>query len=178
MTDLAPARPADLVNPRSGEQIWFDTDATATRIFGIIPAHSPGPPLHRQLRTREQPTVVRGRLRYIVDGRVHEMRPGDSVVIPPGAAHRFENPYDEPVELQNVTTPAGVHEVGLRLLYGALARPRPNPLELVVAFHDGDSYPAAVPRTLAWIAVQVLYAISSITGVAARLRDAKLPAVS
>jgi mannose-6-phosphate isomerase-like protein (cupin superfamily) len=171
-----PTRPADLVNPRAGEQLWFETDETGTRIQGICPAHSPGPPMHRQMRTEENPTVVRGRIRYIVDGRVHELGPGDSVLIPPGAPHRFENPYDEEVEIDNLTRPRLVHEVGLRLLCAALARKRPNPLELAVAFHDGDNFPAFLPPRVAVALVTLLYSISKVTGVANRFRQAVLPA--
>jgi hypothetical protein len=36
-----PTRPADLVNARAGEQLWFEADQTGTRIQGISPAHSP-----------------------------------------------------------------------------------------------------------------------------------------
>jgi mannose-6-phosphate isomerase-like protein (cupin superfamily) len=171
-----PTRPADLVNPRAGEQLWFETDQTGTRIQGICPAHSPGPPMHRQLRTQENPTVVRGRIRYIVDGRVHELGPGDSVLIPPGTLHRFENPYDEEAEIDNHTRPRLVHEVGLRLLYAATARKRPNPLELAVAFHDGDNFPAFLPLPITVAVVTLLYWISKATGVANRFRQAVLPA--
>ena len=170
-----PTRPADVINPRGGEQLWFETDQTETRIHGIIPRHSSGPPMHRQMRTVENPKVVRGRIRYIVDGRVHDLGPGDSVVIPPGAAHRFENPYDEEVEIHNRTTPRLVHEVGLRLIYAALSRKRPNPLELAVAFHDGDNFPAFVPVPLAWALINLLYWISRASGVAKRFRRASLP---
>jgi mannose-6-phosphate isomerase-like protein (cupin superfamily) len=170
-----PTRPADLVNPRAGEQLWFENDQTGTRIHGICPAHSLGPPMHRQIRTEENPTVVRGRIRYIVDGRVHELGPGDSVLIPPGAPHRFENPYDEEAEIDNRTRPPLVHEVGLRLLYAALARKRPNPLELAVAFHDGDNFPAFLPLPVAMALVTLLYSISKATGVAKRFRQAVLP---
>ena len=103
-------------------------------------------------------------------------RPGDSLVIPPGAPHRFENPYDEEAEIDNLTRPRLVHEIGLRLLYAAMARKRPNPLELAVAFHDGDNFPAFLPPRVAMALVTVLYSISKVTGVANRFRQAVLPA--
>jgi hypothetical protein len=174
---MPPERPADLVNPLSGEQLWFEGDEIETRIFGVIPPHSPGPPLHRQLRTQEDPTVVRGRIRYTIDGYLHELGPGDSVVIPCGAAHRFENPYGEEAETDNRARPGIVHEVCLRLLYGALARPRPNPLELAVAFHEGDNYPAAIPLPIARAVIGSLYALSRVTGVASRFRTSNLAAM-
>jgi len=89
-----------------------------------------------------------------------------------GAAHRFENPYAEEAVIENRTAPAFVHEVAMRLMYAALSRRRPNPLELVVAFREGDSYPARVPV----VVVNLVYWISRVTGVAARFRRANLSA--
>jgi mannose-6-phosphate isomerase-like protein (cupin superfamily) len=171
-----PLRPPDAVNPRLGEQMWFDGDEIETRMIGRIGAHSPGPPLHLHRVTDETLTVKSGRVRFTIEGRVHELGPGDSVEIPRGVRHRFENPYDEDVWMVGRVRPGIVHEIAMRLLYGALARPRPNPLELAVAFHDGDNYPGAIPLPIARAAVRLLYGISSAAGVAARFRSANLPA--
>jgi mannose-6-phosphate isomerase-like protein (cupin superfamily) len=171
-----PLRPPDAVNPRLGEQMWFDGDEIETRMIGRIQAHSPGPPLHLHRGTDEHLTVQSGRVRFTIEGRVHELGPGDSIEIPRGARHRFENPYEEDVYMVGRVRPGIVHEVAMRLLYGALARPRPNPLELAVAFHDGDNYPGAIPLPIARAVVLLLYKISSVVGVAARFRNANLPA--
>jgi mannose-6-phosphate isomerase-like protein (cupin superfamily) len=165
----------DVVNARSGEQLWFSGDAAETQIAGRIPAGCAGPPLHRHLRTEERFTVVSGRIRYHLDGRVVELGPGESVLVPRRAAHRFENPYAEEAEIDGRVWPGLVHEVLLRLLAGAFSRPRPRILELVVAMHDGDSWPAAVPAPLARAAIGVLRAISEVTGTARRFRAAHLP---
>ncbi|MGH7760000.1 MAG: cupin domain-containing protein [Candidatus Dormibacteraceae bacterium] len=170
-----PPRPADLVNPRSGEEIWFDGDEMETRMVGRIPAHSPGPPLHIHRAVEDNATVISGRLRFTIDGRVHDLWPGDSVRVPPGTRHRWENPYEEAACMVGRVRPGIVHEIELRLLYGALARPRPNPLELAVAFHDGDSYPGDMPLPIARAIFGLLYTISSVVGVAARFRVANLP---
>ena len=174
--DQEPMRPADLVNPRSGEQIWFDGDESETVIWGLVPAHAAGPPLHIHDATDENPSVIRGRLRYIIAGTVHEMGPGDRGRVPRGAPHRFENPYDEEVELLNRVRPGIVHEVSLRLLYRALAAARPNPLALAVAFHDGDSRPASIPLPVARGLIGLLNWLAAITGVRTTLRNANLPA--
>jgi mannose-6-phosphate isomerase-like protein (cupin superfamily) len=171
----APSRPPDLVNPRSGEEIWFDGDEIETQMFGHIPAHSPGPPLHLHRAIEDNATVTGGRIRFTVDGRTRDLGPGDSVQVPPGARHRWENPYEEDAYMVSRVRPGIVHEIELRLLYGALARARPNPLELAVAFHDGDSYPAAMPLPIARAIFGLLYRISSVAGVADRFRNANLP---
>lgn len=124
----------------------------------------------------ENPQVISGRLRYTIEGRVHDVGPGDRLSIPAGARHSFQNPYEEDAYVANRVWPGIVHEIELRLLYAALARPRPNPLELAVAFHDGDSYPGNLPLPIARAIFGLLYKISSLAGVAARFRDANLPA--
>jgi mannose-6-phosphate isomerase-like protein (cupin superfamily) len=169
------ARPPDVVNTRNGEQLWFSGDAAETRIAGRIPAGCAGPPLHRHLRTEERFTVVRGRILYHLDGQVVDLGPGESVLVPRRAAHRWENPSAEEAEIDNRVWPGLVHEVLLRLLAGAASRPRPRILEMVVALHDGDSWPAAIPVPLARAAIGVLRAISEVTGTARRFRAAHLP---
>jgi mannose-6-phosphate isomerase-like protein (cupin superfamily) len=170
-----PPRPPDLVNPRSGDEIWFDGDEIETLMIGHIAAHSPGPPLHLHRAVEDSATVISGRLRFTIDGRTRDLGPGDSIRVPPGVRHRWENPYDEDVYMVGRVRPGIVHEIELRLLYGALARSRPNPLELAVAFHDGDSYPGDMPLPIARAIFGLLYRISSVAGVAARFRGANLP---
>jgi quercetin dioxygenase-like cupin family protein len=159
----------------AGERLWFSGDATETIIEGLIPAGCAGPRLHRHLRTEENVTVVSGRIRYHLEGRVHELQPGDSIRIPRLARHRFENPYSEAVELVGHAHPGLVHEVLLRLLAGAFSRRPPNPLEVVVAFHDGDGYPAQIPVPVARAIVTVLRLVSEAVGVARPFRAAHLP---
>jgi mannose-6-phosphate isomerase-like protein (cupin superfamily) len=159
----------------AGERLWFSGDATETIMKAIIPARCAGPVLHRHLQTEEDVTVVSGRIRYHLEGRVHELEPGDSLRIPRLARHRFENPYSEAAELEAHVHPGLVHEVLLRLLAGASSRRRPNPLEMVVAFHDGDGYPAQVPAPIARVLVTALRWLSETAGVARPFRAAHLP---
>jgi mannose-6-phosphate isomerase-like protein (cupin superfamily) len=167
--------PPDVVNPRSGERIWFSGDAAELRIVGRIPAGCAGPPPHRHLRSEERFTVVSGRIRYYLAGRAVELGPGESILVPRRAAHRFENPFSEEAEIDNHVRPGVEHEVLLRLLAGALSRPRPRLLEMVVALNDGDSVPAGVPVPLARLAIGALRLVSELTGTARRFRAAHLP---
>jgi mannose-6-phosphate isomerase-like protein (cupin superfamily) len=163
------------VNTRSGERHWFSGDAGETRIVARIPAGCAGPPLHRHLRSEERVTVVSGRMRYYLNGRAVELGPGESILIPPRAPHRFENPFSEEAEIAGHALPGLEHEVLLRLLAAALSRPRPRLLEMVVALHDGDSLPAAAPVPLARLAIGALRLVSEVTGTARRFRAAHLP---
>ena len=51
----------------------------------------------RHARREEHWTVVRGRALFTLDGEERTVAPGGSVDIPVGAAHRVENPGDEPL---------------------------------------------------------------------------------
>lgn len=53
-------------------------------------------------------TAGRGRLR--VDGEERDVRPGDCVVLPPGAVHKLWNTGDEPLRLLCCCAPAYTHE--------------------------------------------------------------------
>ncbi len=53
-------------------------------------------------------TAGRGRLR--VDGEERDVRPGDCVVLPPGAVHKVWNTGDEPLRLLCCCAPAYTHE--------------------------------------------------------------------
>jgi mannose-6-phosphate isomerase-like protein (cupin superfamily) len=160
---------------RTGERFWFSGDAAETRVTGRMAAGCTGPPMHRHLRTEERFTVVTGRIRYHLNGRVIELGPGESVLVPRRAAHRFDNPFPEEAEVEGYARPGLVHEVLLRLLAGARSRPRPRLLELVVALHDGDSLPAQLPVPLARAMIGALRVVSEVTGTARRFRAAHLP---
>lgn len=53
-------------------------------------------------------TAGRGRLR--VDGEERDVRPGDCVVLPPGAVHKLWNTGEEPLRLLCCCAPAYTHE--------------------------------------------------------------------
>jgi mannose-6-phosphate isomerase-like protein (cupin superfamily) len=167
-------RPPDVVSP-AGERLWFSGDASETIIRALVPAGCAGPPLHRHLRTDETITVVSGRIRYHLDGHVRELEAGGRIDVPRLARHRFENPYPEDAQLEGHVHPGLVHEVLLRLLAGAFSRRPPNPLEIAVAFHDGDGYPARIPLPIARALVTMLRSLSETVGVARRFRAAHLP---
>jgi mannose-6-phosphate isomerase len=50
----------------------------------------------------EHRVVVSGRGRAIIDAKVLELQPGESVVVPLGSVHRLENPWSDSVRIVEV----------------------------------------------------------------------------
>lgn len=77
--------------------------------IALLTCHpGPGAPLHRHAEA-ETFLVLRGRLFLMVDGRNHDLGPGDLMHVRPGQVHSFGNPSGEDVEFIAIGTPAG-HE--------------------------------------------------------------------
>lgn len=73
----------------------------------VAPAGFPGPPLQRRSDADQMFYVVEGTLTLQVDGAQHELRPGQSGLVPRGAAFGFANATASPVVFVGVLTPAG-----------------------------------------------------------------------
>jgi len=54
-------------------------------------------PRHRHPDLEHEQYVLAGRMRIGLDDRVYQVGPGDVVFIPPGVAHWYENPGEDPV---------------------------------------------------------------------------------
>lgn len=65
---------------------------------------------HYHRVTEELYWFVSGRGRMRLDGEERDVRPGDCVVIPPGARHKLLNPGDEPLVLLCCCAPAYSHD--------------------------------------------------------------------
>ena len=72
--------------------------------FGI-PPHTAGPPQHKHTEHDEGFLVTKGRLIFLVGAEKHEAAAETWVMVPVGAPHSFENPFDEPAEFINTFTP-------------------------------------------------------------------------
>ena len=66
---------------------------------------SPGPPQHRHARHDEGFYVVRGTALFTVGATRYPAPAGTMVTVPPGAAHTFANPGEEPLVMLNTFTP-------------------------------------------------------------------------
>ncbi len=53
-------------------------------------------PRHRHPDLEHEQYVLAGRMRIGLGDRVYEVGPGDAVFIPPGVAHWYENPGEDP----------------------------------------------------------------------------------
>jgi mannose-6-phosphate isomerase-like protein (cupin superfamily) len=68
----------------------------------------PGPVLHRHREMVDSFYVLEGMLTVDLGDRRVEGRPGSYALVPPGNAHTFSNPRDEPVRILNVMAPGGL----------------------------------------------------------------------
>jgi mannose-6-phosphate isomerase-like protein (cupin superfamily) len=98
-------------NPVSGERITFIRTAadTAGEVLEIEleltpDGHVPGMHVHPQQEERFE--VLEGRMRFRLGRKKIEAGPGDVVVVPQGAAHKFANAGDGPVRARVQVTPA------------------------------------------------------------------------
>jgi hypothetical protein len=96
-------------------------------------------------------TPVRGTLRMHLADRVVDLRPGESLTVPPGTAHHFSNPGDAEVEIVS-DGPAMPQAFAAMLvqLYGVMdtrgAHPITMLLQMSVLDRSCDVRPAGVPR--------------------------------
>ena len=73
-----------------------------------VGAGFPGPVLHLHEQMVDSFYVREGTLTLQLDGDTVEAGPGTFALVPPGNAHTFSNPGEEPVSLLNLMAPAGV----------------------------------------------------------------------
>jgi mannose-6-phosphate isomerase-like protein (cupin superfamily) len=67
-----------------------------------------GPPLHLHKREDEWLYVVEGKFLFEMDGRRLEASAGNSVFVPRGVPHTFQNIGDSPGRLLGLVAPAGI----------------------------------------------------------------------
>jgi len=94
-----------------------DTGGTVA-VFEEITQPGMGPPLHAHHKQVELFHVIEGTFRFTRGDETVEGRPGDSVYIPAGVPHRFENIGDTPAKLHFELMPALESEAGFEELIG------------------------------------------------------------
>ena len=67
-----------------------------------------GPPLHLHLSESETFYVLYGDFRFELDGKLHSASAGDTVFIPAGVAHRYQNAGSEPGHMLIYIQPGGL----------------------------------------------------------------------
>jgi quercetin dioxygenase-like cupin family protein len=100
-----------ITNPVSGERITFlrtaaDTDGELLEIeLELTPdGHVPG--MHVHPRQQERFEVLEGRMTFKLGRRTIVAEPGEVVVVPAGARHKFANAGDGPARARVQVTPA------------------------------------------------------------------------
>jgi hypothetical protein len=97
-------------NPQVGMRIEGDAPAQPeTEPWRVIVELAPGfggAPPHTHRHSDESFQVLEGTLDLLVDGRWHELGPGEPVTVPKGKPHTVRNLHVLPVRAVNVHTPA------------------------------------------------------------------------
>jgi quercetin dioxygenase-like cupin family protein len=164
-----------LENPVSGERIVFRKTASDTtgellafELYLAPDGHVPGAHVHPEQEERFE--VVKGTMKFRKGLKSVIARPGDTVIVPPGVVHRFENAGEEPAHVLVEVRPA-LRMEQLFETATALARERrtnrkglPKPLELAPFVREFEREvrapfpPAGVVRAilapLVWLAAR------------------------
>jgi mannose-6-phosphate isomerase-like protein (cupin superfamily) len=160
-------------NPISGERITFrktaaDTDGDVLAFDLELSPDGNVPGLHVHPIQEERFEVVEGTMRFRRRGRKVIAKPGDVVVVPPGARHKFQNGGDEEAHVRVEVRPALRMEQLLQTSVNLAEEGRtnskgmPKPLDLALFVHEfkeevtGPFLPGWLQRMmlapLAWIA--------------------------
>jgi mannose-6-phosphate isomerase-like protein (cupin superfamily) len=99
--------------------------------FHPAPGFSTGDHVHT--RIEEIFYVVEGEVQIRVGDHTLRARSGDFVLVPPGVAHGFGNPGEDPAKMLLVISPAGVHESYFEELADLLREPGPPDVAAVGA---------------------------------------------
>ena len=116
---------------------WWTAPPPAARLpcsSSMCPASARLPVAHSHDAYEETIYGLRGVTSWTVEGEVVDIGPGDAIVIPRGAVHRFDNNGDEDATMLAIVTPAVLgpeyfHE--LAAVVEAAAGGPPDPKEIV-----------------------------------------------
>lgn len=125
---------------RAGEGLTFNTTPTDHMTFlckgdenmpdVMIERLSPcdGPPLHSHPWAGWE-VVIKGRVRFHIDGEEHDLGPGDFIYTPADAVHSFMAIGDEDAEIVQFQWPGGFH-IAYAQIAAAFEGGAPDPAEL------------------------------------------------
>jgi quercetin dioxygenase-like cupin family protein len=154
-----------LENPVSGERIVFRRTAVDTggellafELFLSPNGHVPGAHVHPEQEERFE--VVKGTIKFRRGLKTVVARAGDTVVVPPGTIHRFENAGNEPahvlVEVRSALRMEQLFETATALAREGRTNRKglPKPLELALFVREFERevraplVPAGLVRTV------------------------------
>ncbi|MGW9685267.1 cupin domain-containing protein [Flagellimonas sp. 2504JD1-5] len=94
-----------------GQKITFHpTTGDYDLIVCETPAGSQGPPPHIHSRYKEAFLIVEGEMEFFVNGNTKTLKAGESLDVPPGTLHTFNNNSDKKCVWINIHSPKGFTE--------------------------------------------------------------------
>ena len=85
-----------LQNHHTGERLELQRIArdgeTWLSLFGTLPPHRQGPPVHVHYQELEEGQIISGTLSAVVDGKQIQIGVGQTACFPPGSVHRWWTP--------------------------------------------------------------------------------------
>ncbi len=126
-------------HPLSGERLTFLETAATTGgdLLKISIDMAPGGTLarpHVHPRAVEEFEVLSGRIQLKTDGKTRVAEAGESVIVPPGAAHVWGNPFDDPATITVAVRPALKMETMFETMFGLASDGKLNPKTQMPSF--------------------------------------------
>ena len=87
-----------------------DVSGNYDMVMGTTPAKMQGPPPHHHNGFNEVFLVIEGTMDFLVDGKPIRVQAGDSVDLPPGKVHTFQNNSDVECKWVNIHSPKGFYD--------------------------------------------------------------------
>jgi len=130
-----------LTNRHTGEVLEIRREMSdGAQVFGLwgtLPPHRQGPPLHIHYFEDEEGSIVAGTLSAEVDGRRVTAGPGETVRLPRGIPHRWWNDGDQPLVFEGRTRPAVDLDRYLQAVFDVMNAGAPNrPPLFYIAYVD------------------------------------------
>jgi len=162
---------------KTGERFVFtkrpaDTNGEVLEIEFLVRQFAP--PTHVHLSVEERVEVLEGRARVRVGGKEWVAGPGETVVLPRGAAHTFRAEGDEMLRFRCEVRPARQMETLFETIFGryrdgkADRHGQPNLLQSVVLAHEHDGYLGGPPIWLQKPLIAALAFVARLLGYRAR----------
>lgn len=162
-----------LTNRHTGEVLELRrvtvNDQPCLELRGMLPPHRHGPPLHVHHAEAEEFHVIAGTLSAEVNGHRIQLCAGESVVFPPGSAHRWWNDGDETLELGGYVKPVVDFDRSIQAAFDVLNRSsadRPSPFYMAHLGwrHRQTQSVRLMPRPIQAVLLPLVVLVGSILG--------------
>jgi mannose-6-phosphate isomerase-like protein (cupin superfamily) len=145
-----------------GNEVWLE-------VKGSLPPHREGPPMHIHVMEDEEGKVQSGTLSAVINGRQLTMGPGEDMLIPRGAVHRWWNAGDEPLEVGGYAKPVVDLDQYLQAVFeivNAAPKGRPSLFYLAHAAlrHRRTQTLLMLPRPIQAVLFRVIVAVGTVLG--------------